>query len=138
MRRKGFFPLLRSGYFQAFRHLIANALDAMPAGGRLSIRVRSARDWGGADEDGVTVTVADTGTGIQQPLSKHLFEPFFSTRGKLKAGLGLWATQETVHNHKGRITFRSRTGAIHHGTVFRLFLPFSGVLAPNDSQSKQP
>jgi two-component system, NtrC family, sensor kinase len=111
---------------QAFEHLIRNALDAMPAGGKLSLRIRNAKDWKGKREEGVSVIVADTGTGIPAALREHLLEPFFSTKGEHKVGLGLWTTQQIVRNHNGSLTVRSRTGAVHHWTVFRVFLPGAG------------
>jgi PAS domain S-box-containing protein len=111
---------------QAFEHLIRNALDAMPAGGKLSLRIRNAKDWKGKSEEGVSVIVADTGTGIPAALREHLFEPFFSTKGEHKVGLGLWTTQQIVRDHNGSLTIRSRTGAVHHWTVFRVFLPSAG------------
>lgn len=120
---------------QAFEHLIRNAVDAMPAGGKLLIRIRNTRDWKGTNDEGISVMVADTGTGIHAALRERLFEPFFSSKGEHKAGLGLWATQQIVRKHSGRVRFRSRTGTQHHWTVFRVFLPLAGLPGPNASQS---
>jgi PAS domain S-box-containing protein len=120
---------------QVFDHLVRNALDAMPAEGKLRLRIRSTSDRKDRNKNGIIVTVADNGTGIKAELRKHLFEPFFSTKCGLRAGLGLWATQQIVRKHNGWIRFRSRTGAVDHGTVFRVFFPFAG-LAGRDASHK--
>jgi signal transduction histidine kinase len=95
----------------------------MPAGGKLTLRIRNAKDWKHKNEEGISVIAADTGTGIPVAIRRQLFEPFFSTKGELRVGLGLWAAQQIVHNHNGSVSVRSRTGAVHHWTVFRIFLP---------------
>ena len=107
---------------QAFEHLIRNALEAMPSGGKLTLRIKSALNSRKTDEVGVSIIVADTGSGIPAALRENLFEPFFSTK-ELKPGLGLWAAQQIVRNHGGHLKVRSRTGKVHHGTIFRVFLP---------------
>ena len=67
-------------------NLILNAIDAMPDGGTLSISTRRAEDAG------VTVTVADTGVGIPEAVSRRIFEPFFSTKGEGGARRSWWTT----------------------------------------------
>jgi PAS domain S-box-containing protein len=111
----------------AFANLISNALDATQDGGAIRVRVR--RGYRGRDrrEPGVVVSIADTGSGIPSSMRNRLFQPFFSTKEKTGTGLGLWATENIVRKHRGRITFRTATGTARHGTVFTLFFPFDGI-----------
>jgi PAS domain S-box-containing protein len=112
---------------QVLNNLVGNAIDAMPTGGRLLLRSRESTDWhpgGGLSRRGLTLTIADTGSGIAPAAMKHLFEPFFTTKGINGNGLGLWISSEIVGRHHGRILLRSSQSSAHHGTVFTLFLPF--------------
>lgn len=108
---------------QAFSNLISNAIDAMPSGGSLVIRVSQAREWKISLRPGVRVTILDTGSGIPLPARKSLFEPFFTTKADVGTGLGLWITKNIVEKHQGHIRFMSRTDARNHGTAFSIFLP---------------
>lgn len=110
---------------QVFANFLSNALDATRSGGHIRIRMRAGHD--GAGRPGVRVTLADNGHGIPVPLQQTIFEPFISTKDTTGTGLGLWVSQGIVHKHKGRILLRSRTGAVHHGTVFALFFPTDGL-----------
>ena len=96
---------------QVIANLIANALDASQKGGKLHLRVNRS-NWGGTPR--VRMTVADTGTGIPTEHMLRIFEPFFSTKGDMGTGLGLWVTREIVDAHGGCIHIRSRVGK---GTV---------------------
>ena len=111
---------------QVFANLIGNAIDAMPAGGRLLLRARAATRLG---KRGLRVTVADTGAGMTATVRRRIFEPFFTTKEVTGTGLGLWVSAEIVAKHHGTILVRSlvsREGA-SSGTVFSLFLPYDGV-----------
>lgn len=108
---------------QVLNNLIGNAIDAMhPDGGRLLIRSRDARDWE-TGREGVTITVADTGTGMDRETAEKIFTPFFTTKGIGGTGLGLWVSQEIVERHRGALHVRSSSRPGHSGTVFTLFLP---------------
>jgi signal transduction histidine kinase len=109
---------------QVLANLIGNAIDAVPEGGRISIRSRSTRDWASGRE-GVALTVADNGLGMDPDTRERIFEPFFSTKGITGTGLGLWISREIVANHQGSIQVRSRrtSGEICGGTIFRIFIP---------------
>ncbi len=111
----------------AFANLVGNALDAIPHGGTLCVRVRSGHGWRGEPKSGIIVTVADNGSGIPDSMRAHLFEPFFSTKEKTGTGLGLWATENIVRKHRGRIAFRTASSPARHGTVFSLFFPFDEI-----------
>jgi len=106
---------------QTFINLIANALDAMPAGGRLTISCR-------VELDDLVIEFADTGVGIPPGLSGTIFEPFVTTKGALSGsevpgmGLGLCVSQGNVASHGGTITAESTQGK---GATFTIRLPVS-------------
>jgi signal transduction histidine kinase len=114
---------------QVMTNLIDNALDALPRHGRMVVGVRPAQDRAG--REGVTVTVADNGCGMDRPTLDRLFYPFISTKGEAGNGLGLWVSKGIVDKHQGTIAVRSRHDL---GTVFRLFLP----LNPAVSEAERP
>ncbi len=108
---------------QVLANLLGNAIDAMPGGGTLSVRVRDVRG-ASARRAGVQITIADTGTGIPADIKRRMFEPFFTTKTATGTGLGLWVTSELVRKHGGTIQVRSSVNR-NHGTVFTIFLPAS-------------
>ena len=112
---------------QAFSNLISNAIDAMPSGGSLVIRVAKSRRWDRPAAEGVRISVMDTGSGIAPQHKARLFQPFFTTKADVGTGLGLWITRGIVERHSGTIHVKSRTGAHEHGTVFSMFLPFQAM-----------
>ncbi len=111
---------------QVLNNLIANAIDAMRHGGRLSVRAHDAISYS-ADHPkgspGIRITIADTGHGISPGARKRIFEPFYTTKDLNGTGLGLWISSGIVNRHHGRLTFRTSQDPIRHGTVFSLFLP---------------
>jgi PAS domain S-box-containing protein len=108
---------------QVFSNLIANALDALPSGGRIDIRVRKAHNPGDANVPGVLCRISDNGEGIRRHNLRFIFEPFFTTKGEKGTGLGLWVTHGIVNKHRGWIRVRSSAELEHHGTTFLIFLP---------------
>jgi PAS domain S-box-containing protein len=111
---------------QVFLNLIGNAIQAMPGGGRLRIRVREGRD-GNNRRPGLHISLCDTGSGIRPEHARRLFEPFFSTKSEKGTGLGLWISKGIVTKYEGTIRFRSlrlRGGSV---TCFSVFLPGSGA-----------
>ncbi len=112
---------------QAFLNIIINAWHAMPQGGTLSLRTRSApagdsmRHFGRAGAPGIEAVIADTGTGIQPEHLPRIFDPFFSTKGVGKGtGLGLAISRRIVDDHHGSIEVASEVG---RGTAFTIWLP---------------
>ncbi|HTO10334.1 MAG TPA: ATP-binding protein [Candidatus Binatia bacterium] len=112
--------------YQALVNLLRNALDAMPSGGRLTLRAGWA-DAGAAlparhqatGARRVRVEIADSGVGISPSDADRVFNPFFSTKDG-GTGLGLALTHKIVEDHGGSIDFRSAPGG---GTTFRLDIP---------------
>jgi PAS domain S-box-containing protein len=107
---------------QLLANLIGNAIDALPASGRLELRTAPVRDRT-TGMQGVRVTVADSGSGISAEHRARIFEPFFTTKRDAGTGLGLWLAHEIVHKHGGTLRVRSRTAGSPRGTVFQAFLP---------------
>jgi PAS domain S-box-containing protein len=109
---------------QVLSNLVSNAIDAMQplGGGRLLLRTRMGRE-GAIGVPGLVITVADTGIGIPAAAAKHIFEPFYTTKGASGTGLGLWVSSEIVRRHRGALRFRSSEKKGCSGTVFSLFLP---------------
>lgn len=108
---------------QAFSNLITNAIDAMPDGGKLMLKISKAREWRGSGLSGIRVTILDTGSGIEPKHRKNIFQPFFTTKTDVGTGLGLWITRGIIEKHRGTIQMKSRTGQNCHGAAFSIFLP---------------
>jgi signal transduction histidine kinase len=107
---------------QVFLNLIGNAIQAMPDGGTLGIRIHEATDWI-RNRRGIMISIIDTGSGIQPADAAQLFQPFFSTKSTKGTGLGLWISKGIIQKYDGRIdcrSYRSNTGCV---TCFRVFFP---------------
>ncbi len=97
---------------RAFQNLILNALDAMPAGGTLTLRT--------SERDGtVRIEVTDTGKGLTPEECSRLFTPYYTTK-QMGTGLGLAIIQSVVSDHHGAISVTSEQD---HGATFRIQLP---------------
>ncbi len=97
---------------RAFQNLVLNSLDAMPAGGTLTLKTSE-------HEGCVRIEVADTGKGLTPEECSRLFTPYYTT--KLQGtGLGLAIVQSVVSDHHGSISITSHEG---RGTAFRIDLP---------------
>lgn len=107
---------------QVINNLVRNALDAMPMGGRLFIRLHSQPDWN-AGTSGVRLMLADTGEGISPAIRPRLFEPFQTTKELTGTGLGLWVSKGIIERHGGHMTYRTQCDGARHGTVFSVWLP---------------
>jgi two-component system, NtrC family, sensor kinase len=99
---------------QVFLNLILNAIQAMPEGGRITVR-------GAVENDFVRVDVSDNGCGIPREHLDKVFDPFFTSKENGEGtGLGLSVSYGIVEKHGGRITVESELG---EGTTFSVFLP---------------
>ncbi len=114
---------------QVLMNLLANARDAMPDGGRVTIETMNVAVASGnpAEHSDATpgacvrLLVSDTGVGIDEEVRLHLFEPFFTTKGLGKGtGLGLSTVYGIVKQNRGSICVRSETGK---GATFEIDLP---------------
>jgi len=109
---------------RAVQNLVLNALDAMPAGGTLTIRTRP------GTEGGVLFEIADTGAGLTREECERLFTPYYTTK-QYGTGLGLAIVQSVVSDHTAKISVESEAG---HGTTFRIEFPSrpsnAGLAAP--------
>lgn len=95
---------------QVLANLVSNALDAAPVGGKVTIEFLAV-----GERTGFRVT--DNGTGISEDVLKRLFEPFFSTKGDLGNGLGLYISKEIVERHGGTLEIESTPGKGTTATV---------------------
>lgn len=107
---------------QVLTNLVGNAVDAMPGGGRLRLRICECRDWVGRGRC-LRITVGDTGRGMSAEARRRLFEPFFTTKQATGTGLGLWGCAHVVTRYGGRILVRTRQNGECSGSVFVLLLP---------------
>jgi len=110
---------------QVFINIILNALDAMPLGGELGIRL-------GLENGAAVVRISDTGTGIKPEHLSRIFDPFFTTKGVGKGtGLGLSISYAIIKEHEGRIEVQSEVG---RGSTFTITLPVGrdGSRKPGD------
>ena len=102
---------------QMLVNLVANARDAMPAGGRLQIRLRHGHSGAGQ----VVIEVTDSGTGMTPEVQEHIFDPFFTTKPVGKGtGLGLPSLKAMVEADGGGLEVASTPG---QGSTFRILLP---------------
>jgi signal transduction histidine kinase len=119
---------------QVLSNLVGNAIDSMSRHERrLIIRSRDSTDWR-TGRSGITLTVADTGSGISADTMSRIFEPFFSTKGNKGTGLGLWISREIIGRHGGSLKVRSSQDPHRSGTVFTIFLPRENQAAAGSQQ----
>ncbi len=107
---------------QVLTNLVGNAVDAMPGGGHLRLRIRECRDWVGSGRC-LRITVGDTGRGMSAETRRRLFEPFFTTKQATGTGLGLWGCAHVATRYGGRILVRTRQNGGASGSVFVFLLP---------------
>jgi signal transduction histidine kinase len=111
---------------QILVNLAANARDAMPHGGRVTIETSSPEEAAPGDgvQSLVLLSISDTGAGIAAETVSHIFEPFYTTKGVARTGLGLSMVYAIVEQSGGRIEVDSEIGT---GTRFRIYLPISAA-----------
>ncbi|GAB4140425.1 ATP-binding protein [Thermopirellula anaerolimosa] len=119
---------------QVLLNLLVNARQAMPRGGRLTIRLKH-----DPESQTVDLQVRDYGTGIPPEVLPRIFDPYFTTKrgpdasGKGGSGLGLSACRDIIEAHHGRIRVESALGK---GTCFTIRLPVAkqaATYAPRDA-----
>jgi two-component system sensor histidine kinase AtoS len=99
---------------QAILNLLFNAIQAMPAGGQLTLKAKNSEDgqW-------IHLSIQDSGIGIPGEDLNKLFDPFFSTK-EGGIGLGLSIVHRIIDQHHGKIEVESAPGK---GTLFTVWLP---------------
>ena len=103
---------------QVVANLVANAADAVPVGGRIWLSASIGEDGG------TEIRVGDAGPGMSPEVLAHLFQPFYSTKGDLGNGLGLYISQEIMQRHGGALLVDSTPG---EGTIMTARLPAAGM-----------
>ena len=142
----GLRPLMgdRTQIHQVLLNLCLNARDAMPQGGRLSLRAgmttlanpMPALPTPAQPGSYIVFEITDTGCGIPAADRERIFDPFFTTKEIGKGtGLGLSTTLGIVQSHHGVLTVESEAG---HGTTFKVFLPASLLAADNTAPKISP
>jgi signal transduction histidine kinase/FixJ family two-component response regulator len=115
---------VRDHLHQVLLNLVVNALHATAERGRVKVAVRADPD---RPQEGVCVSVEDTGVGIPEENIERIFDPFFTTKEPDEGtGLGLMITHQIVADHGGSIEVTSEAG---RGSCFRVKLPVKGVVA---------
>jgi signal transduction histidine kinase/ActR/RegA family two-component response regulator len=114
----------------ALINLMFNAIDAMPAGGLITLRTGIASDGAG-----IHVEVCDTGIGMDEATRLHCLEPFFTTKGERGTGLGLAMVYGMVQRHSADIDIRSMKGI---GTTVRLSFARQSASTPLASEAAAP
>ncbi len=114
---------------EVFTNLILNAVDAMPAGGKLVVNCRPAGE-------SVIAEVSDDGVGMNSETRRKLFDPFFTTKGARGMGLGMSVVYGIVTRHGGKIEVASKPG---QGTALRLeFAAAQGDLPAAETSTAPP
>jgi nitrogen fixation negative regulator NifL len=107
---------------QLFLNLLTNASDAMPEGGKLTLRAVSSKV---RDAKAVAIEVEDTGEGITAENLAKIWDPFFTTKPEGKGtGLGMGICRRIVEEHGGTISIKSEGAG--QGTTIRIVLPATG------------
>jgi len=114
---------------EALTHLIKNAMDAMPYGGKFTLstnQINSEVEFLPYGNNSITgacafVSLTDTGIGIEEKIKERIFEPFFTTKTNSK-GLGLPIAYRIIKEHQGNIKIDSQAGL---GTEVSIYLPLT-------------
>lgn len=124
-------PMDPDGMHQVLMNLLSNALDAIePQKGLIRVVCRY-------EEAGhqMVVEVIDNGVGIPEPMMRHMFELFHSTKGNRGTGLGLAVARKIVDEHEGTIQVQSKVG---EGTSFTVRVPAEHSRAGDPSHTHGP
>ena len=119
---------------RVFVNLIDNALQAMPAGGDLSIRVQAAPAATAPAEREILVHIGDSGPGIPEEVRRRVFDPYFTTKPN-GTGLGLAICRRLVTVNRGAISVESYPGT---GSIFTVTLPACPTAEAPGRGSPQP
>lgn len=115
----------RGELMQVVSNLIANAIYAMPDGGVLGLETEDVS----GEEPGMVLRVVDTGVGIPQEKVARIFEAFYTTRGEIGTGIGLFVARQFIEGHGGTVDVRSTTSGERPGTTMTIWLPMETTYA---------
>jgi len=104
---------------QMFLNLFKNAIEAMPRGGKLDVKMSFVPKELSKNENRIMIEILDTGVEISEADTQYIFRPFYSTKPK-GTGLGLSFCRRVVEEHGGEISVKSQKGK---GTTFTITLP---------------
>jgi len=107
---------------QVLSNLLLNSLEALGDQGRVVIRASLSRDPKTASGR-IRFTFSDNGSGIDPSALDRIFEVFYTTKGAIGNGLGLWVCQQILGHHSGSLRVRSSTHGPRRGTTFSITLP---------------
>ncbi|MEW5722356.1 MAG: ATP-binding protein [Thermodesulfobacteriota bacterium] len=118
---------------RAIINVVANALEAMDRGGRLTVSTKMVAG-SGPNRDGAVLklSISDTGPGLTQEELRNVFDPFYTTK-ELGTGLGLSLTQSIIESHQGRIQIESSPG---QGTLVVITLPQNLAPRPGETEDE--
>jgi signal transduction histidine kinase len=108
---------------QLVSNVIKNALDALPVGGILRLRLRKHRDE-------VQFVIGDNGAGIPKENLDEIFQPFFTTKRENGTGLGLSLSKAIVERHRGRIRIEVAFVQVRAARLSKFLFPLSADLDP--------
>jgi PAS domain S-box-containing protein len=110
---------------QVFTNLVTNAAEAAGPGGRVQVLLEPSSL--GDNRLGASVVITDSGPGIAEGNQAKLFKPFFTTKGELGTGLGLWVSRGIVEKHGGKIELSNSTDPVFPGAAVHVYLPPLGA-----------
>jgi signal transduction histidine kinase/CheY-like chemotaxis protein len=116
---------------EALINLLMNAVDAMPAGGTISVTTAVEKETAERPSR-IRCEIADTGTGMDEDTRRRCLEPFFTTKGERGTGLGLAMVYGVLQRHAAELEIDSAPG---HGTTMRLSFP---AIDPAQAQADAP
>jgi len=121
---------------QVFTNLVTNAAEAAGPGGRVQILLESssATDI----RPGASVVITDSGPGVAEGNQAKLFKPFFTTKGELGTGLGLWVSRGIVEKHGGKIELVNSTDPVFPGAAVSVYLPPLGAASKMAAAGNHP
>jgi PAS domain S-box-containing protein len=113
---------------EALLGVIGNAVEALPSGGNVFL---TTEESGGSAQ----IYVQDNGDGIPPPIQGKIFDPYFTTKGKTQAGLGLSVSEAIVRRHGGQMDVMSLEG---QGTTVTIRLPIASETSLNEPKKGGP
>ena len=113
---------------EVFINIIANAIDAMPLGGKIEVITKNKGSK-------VIIEIRDNGMGMNKEIQKRIFEPFFTTKGNNGSGLGLSISYNIILSHKGRMKIESEENV---GTSFIVKLPICENIIKSEDEVSSP